>query len=171
MTHRHEIDVNRQATETDSDSLGRRKFLRTSSLAAVAGAATFAWPRRSYAAAADLDAINAEITKRHDESVKRLADLDSPTFHRRGKSRHERRLRTHYEHASGSRFRPGNQSFDGWPTRHFRDTRRRCAANCRLVFHVRRKAGGPRGMVFSAVRCRCWWTSPVSAKPLLAAEQ
>ena len=72
MTHRHETDVNRQASETDSDSLGRRKFLRTSSLAAVVGAATFAWPRRSYAAAADLDAINAEIRKGHDESVKRL---------------------------------------------------------------------------------------------------
>src|ERR1700675_3559103 len=71
MTHRHETDVNRQQIETDADSLGRRKFLRTSSLAAVAGAATFAWPHRS-SAAADLDAINAEITKRHDESVKRL---------------------------------------------------------------------------------------------------
>jgi hypothetical protein len=72
MTHRQATDVNSQATETDSDSLGRRKFLRTSSLAAVAGAVTFAWPRRSYAAADDLDAINAEITKRHDETVKRL---------------------------------------------------------------------------------------------------
>jgi len=73
MTHRHETDVNRQQIETDADTLGRRKFLRTSSLAAVAGAATFAWPHRSSAAAAaDLDAINAEITKRHDESVKRL---------------------------------------------------------------------------------------------------
>jgi len=72
MTHRHETDVNRQQIETDADSLGRRKFLRTSSLAAVAGAATFAWPHSSSAAAADLDAINAEIAKRHDESVKRL---------------------------------------------------------------------------------------------------
>jgi acetylornithine deacetylase/succinyl-diaminopimelate desuccinylase-like protein len=72
MTHRHETDVNRQPVETDADSLDRRKFLRTSSLAAVAGAATFAWPHRLSAAAADLDAINAEIAKRHDESVKRL---------------------------------------------------------------------------------------------------
>jgi len=72
MMHRHETDVNQQQIETDSDSLDRRKFLRTSSLAAVAGAATFAWPHRSNAAAADLDAINPEITKRHDESVKRL---------------------------------------------------------------------------------------------------
>src|ERR1700674_3933119 len=68
----HETEENRQSTETDFESLGRRKFLRTSSLAAVAGAATLSWPHRSYAAAADLDAINAEITKRHDESVKRL---------------------------------------------------------------------------------------------------
>src|ERR1700686_2404942 len=71
MTHQHETDENRP-TETDSDAPGRRKFLRTSSLAAVAGAATFAWPHRSYAAAADLDAISAEIVKRHDESVKHL---------------------------------------------------------------------------------------------------
>src|ERR1700732_927714 len=71
MTHPYEPDMNRQPSETDADSLGRRKFLRTSSLAAVAGAA-FAWPRRSHAAPADLDAINAEITKRHKESVKRL---------------------------------------------------------------------------------------------------
>src|ERR1700732_3851169 len=71
MTHPYEPDMNRQPSETDADSLGRRKFLRTSSLAAVAGAA-FAWPRRSHAAPADLDAINAEITKRHEESGKRL---------------------------------------------------------------------------------------------------
>jgi acetylornithine deacetylase/succinyl-diaminopimelate desuccinylase-like protein len=72
MTHRNETDVNRQPTEAEVDSLGRRKFLQTSSLAALAGAATFAWPHRSYAATADLDAITAEITKRHEESVKRL---------------------------------------------------------------------------------------------------
>src|SRR6202521_2298442 len=72
MMYLHETEENRQSTETDFESLGRRKFLRTSSLAAVAGAATLSWPHRSYAAAADLDAINAEITKRHDESVKRL---------------------------------------------------------------------------------------------------
>src|SRR6202165_1035374 len=72
MTHPYEPDVNRQPSETDADSLGRREFLRTSSLAAVAGAATLSWPHRSYAAAADLNAIAAEITKRHDESVKRL---------------------------------------------------------------------------------------------------
>ncbi|HXO39624.1 MAG TPA: M20/M25/M40 family metallo-hydrolase, partial [Candidatus Acidoferrum sp.] len=72
MTHRHGTDENRQPVETDADSLGRREFLRTSSLAAVAGAATFAWPHRSKAAAADLDAIHGEIAKRHDESVKRL---------------------------------------------------------------------------------------------------
>src|ERR1700681_4969940 len=72
MTHPYEPDVNRQPSETDADSLGRREFLRPSSRAAVAGAATLSWPHRSYAAADDLDAINAEITKRHDESVKRL---------------------------------------------------------------------------------------------------
>src|SRR3984885_14445130 len=72
MTEPRENDMCGQPIETDPDSLSRRKFLQTSSLAAVAGAATFAWPRRSSAAAADLDAITAEIAKRHDESVKRL---------------------------------------------------------------------------------------------------
>ena len=72
MTERHQNDVYGQTSETDLDSLGRREFLRTSSLAAVAGATTLAWPRRSAGASADLDAITAEITKRHDESVKRL---------------------------------------------------------------------------------------------------
>ena len=50
----------------------RRVFLQGA--AAVAGAATFAWPgwARSAAAKSDLDAIRAEIEKGHDESVKRL---------------------------------------------------------------------------------------------------
>src|ERR1700736_1786874 len=72
MTHPHETDVNGQSKETKADAVDRRKFLRTSSLAAVAGAATFAWPHRSHAASADLEGINAEIAKRHEESVKRL---------------------------------------------------------------------------------------------------
>jgi acetylornithine deacetylase/succinyl-diaminopimelate desuccinylase-like protein len=75
MTLAHENDMHGQTSEADVDSPDRREFLRTSSLAAVAGAATFAWPHHfagASAAAADLDAINAEITKRHDESVKRL---------------------------------------------------------------------------------------------------
>ena len=75
MTLAHENDMHGQTSEADVDSLDRREFLRTTSLAAVAGAATFGWPSYSAgasAAAADLDAINAEITKRHDESVKRL---------------------------------------------------------------------------------------------------
>ena len=72
MTNLYDANANQQATATDSDSLDRRKFLQTSSLAAVAAAATLAWPHRSYAAGADLDAITAEIAKRHEESVKRL---------------------------------------------------------------------------------------------------
>jgi acetylornithine deacetylase/succinyl-diaminopimelate desuccinylase-like protein len=57
-----------QATPVD-----RREFLRTSSLAAAAGAASLSWPHASRGAVAgDLDAITAEIIKRHDESVKRL---------------------------------------------------------------------------------------------------
>src|SRR6202162_897406 len=72
MKDLHETDVNRQLSGTNLDSLDRRKFLQPSSLPAVAGSASFAWPHRSYAAADDLDAITAEITRRHDESVKRL---------------------------------------------------------------------------------------------------
>src|SRR6202790_1019282 len=91
MTHPYEPDMNRQPSETDADSLGRRKFLRTSSLAAVAGAA-FAWPRRSHAAPADLDAINAEITKRHEESVKRLQNwIRQPALSREKRGRSEGR--------------------------------------------------------------------------------
>jgi acetylornithine deacetylase/succinyl-diaminopimelate desuccinylase-like protein len=72
MPHPYKTDVHRQSKETKADAVDRRKFLRTSSLAAVAGAATFAWPHRSHAASADLEGINAEIAKRHEESVKRL---------------------------------------------------------------------------------------------------
>src|SRR5438309_1941572 len=53
----------------------RRTFLQGAATVA-AGAAAFAWPAwaRGGAAASDLDAIRAEIEKRHDESVKRLQD-------------------------------------------------------------------------------------------------
>jgi acetylornithine deacetylase/succinyl-diaminopimelate desuccinylase-like protein len=49
----------------------RRTFLHG---AVAAGAAALAWPRWTPAAASDLDAIRAEIEKRHDESVKRLQE-------------------------------------------------------------------------------------------------
>ena len=54
----------------------RRAFLQGAAATAVAGAATLAWSAlaRSAATASDLDAIRAEIEKRHDESVKRLQD-------------------------------------------------------------------------------------------------
>jgi len=54
----------------------RRAFLQGAAATAVASAAALAWPAlaRSAAAASDLDAIRAEIEKRHDESVKRLQD-------------------------------------------------------------------------------------------------
>ncbi|OLD21929.1 MAG: hypothetical protein AUI91_03245 [Acidobacteria bacterium 13_1_40CM_3_56_11] len=55
---------------------GRRTFLQGAAAIAAAGAGTFAWPSwaRGAADASDLDAIRAEIEKRHDESVKRLQD-------------------------------------------------------------------------------------------------
>src|SRR5712692_531829 len=46
----------------------RRAFLQ----GAVAGAAALAWPRWARAEASDLDAMRAEIDKRHDESLQRL---------------------------------------------------------------------------------------------------
>jgi acetylornithine deacetylase/succinyl-diaminopimelate desuccinylase-like protein len=58
--------------ENNSDFFGRRKFLQTSSMATLAGAASLSRPYRLLAAAGELNAIAAEITKRHDESVKRL---------------------------------------------------------------------------------------------------
>ena len=72
MPRQDENPINFQPAEPDSDSLDRRTFLRTSSMAAVAGATAVSWPHALRAAAGDLDAIAAEITKRHDESVKRL---------------------------------------------------------------------------------------------------
>jgi len=72
VSRQNENPINFQPTESDSDSLDRRTFLRTSSMAAVAGATALSWPHTLRAAAGDLDAIAAEITKRHDESVKRL---------------------------------------------------------------------------------------------------
>jgi len=121
MTDKHETDVNRQCTETEGDSLGRRKFLQTSSLAAVAGAASFAWPRRSYAAAADVDAINAEITKRHDESVKRLQTwIRQPSIAAENRGMNEGcELTMNMLREAG--FGQVSRVFDGWATRHFCD--------------------------------------------------
>jgi hypothetical protein len=49
-------------------SVGRRVFLES----AAVGAAALALPKWARGAASDLDAIRAEIEKRHDESVQRL---------------------------------------------------------------------------------------------------
>src|SRR5436190_2831548 len=71
-------DASKQAHLNSSSLLSpsdRRTFLQGAATVA-AGAATFAWPAWAHgaAAASDLDAIRAEIEKRHDESVKRLQD-------------------------------------------------------------------------------------------------
>jgi len=52
----------------------RRAFLQGAAAAAAAAAATLAMPRWAQAHPGDLDAIRAEVEKRHDESVKRLQD-------------------------------------------------------------------------------------------------
>jgi acetylornithine deacetylase/succinyl-diaminopimelate desuccinylase-like protein len=72
VTNSNEKNLNMQPGDAQASSVDRREFLRTSSLVAAAGAASLSWPRHSFAASPDLDAITAEIAKRHDESVKRL---------------------------------------------------------------------------------------------------
>ena len=52
----------------------RRAFLQGAVASAMASAAALAWPRWARAQASDLDAIRAEIEKRHDESVQRLQE-------------------------------------------------------------------------------------------------
>src|SRR5262245_19942135 len=48
----------------------RRTFLQKS----VAGAAALAWTRPTWSAENDLQGVQSEITKRHDESVQRLQE-------------------------------------------------------------------------------------------------
>jgi len=73
------------------------KFLQTSAATAAASRTT-ALDLMQLVAPSDLDPIFAEIQKkRHDESLKRPANLDSPAIHRRGKTAgHERRLRANH---------------------------------------------------------------------------
>jgi len=52
----------------------RRAFLQSAAATAAATAVTLAMPRWAQAHPGDLDAIRAEVEKRHDESVKRLQD-------------------------------------------------------------------------------------------------
>jgi acetylornithine deacetylase/succinyl-diaminopimelate desuccinylase-like protein len=52
----------------------RRSFLQGAAATAAAAAATLALPRWAQAHPGDLDAIRAEVEKRHDESIKRLQD-------------------------------------------------------------------------------------------------
>src|SRR5882762_5321294 len=59
------------ATFSPSD---RRAFLQGAAAAAAAAAETLAMPRWAQAHPGDLDAIRAEVEKRHDESVQRLQD-------------------------------------------------------------------------------------------------
>jgi len=74
------FDVERAQDDSNSSSLlspsDRRTFLQGAAATVAAGAATFAWPAWAHnaVAASDLDAIRAEIEKRHNESVKRLQD-------------------------------------------------------------------------------------------------
>ena len=82
----NEFDLERNRTEPEksgADGSGRRAiapatdrraFLQGAAASAVASAAVLAWPNWVRAAASDLDALRAEIEKRHDEAVERLQD-------------------------------------------------------------------------------------------------
>jgi acetylornithine deacetylase/succinyl-diaminopimelate desuccinylase-like protein len=61
-------DSHKEDFEATNSPTDRRAFLQ----GAVASAAALALPRWAHAEASDLDAIRAEIAKRHDESVQRL---------------------------------------------------------------------------------------------------
>src|SRR5882672_8579407 len=65
---------NEAGVRTTLSPSDRRTFLQGAAAAAAATAATFAMPRWAQARPGELDAIRAEIEKRHDESVKRLQD-------------------------------------------------------------------------------------------------
>jgi acetylornithine deacetylase/succinyl-diaminopimelate desuccinylase-like protein len=70
-----ETRVNHVADPSTTFSLSdRREFLQGAAATAAATAATLAIPRWAQALPGDLDAIRAEVEKRHDESVKRLQD-------------------------------------------------------------------------------------------------
>src|SRR5882757_7254245 len=75
-----DLENGREQRDSSSSPLlspsDRRAFLQGAAAATMTGAATLAWPAwaRSAAAAADLDAIRAEIEKRHEEAVRRLQD-------------------------------------------------------------------------------------------------
>jgi acetylornithine deacetylase/succinyl-diaminopimelate desuccinylase-like protein len=70
-----ETRADREAgASTTFSPLDRRAFLQGAAAAAAAGAATLAMARWAQAHPDDLDAIRAEVEKRHDESVRRLQD-------------------------------------------------------------------------------------------------
>jgi acetylornithine deacetylase/succinyl-diaminopimelate desuccinylase-like protein len=67
-------DFRRGDSEITKGTTDRREFLQTAVAGAAVGAAALAMPRWARAAASDLDAIRAEIEKRHNESVQRLQE-------------------------------------------------------------------------------------------------
>jgi acetylornithine deacetylase/succinyl-diaminopimelate desuccinylase-like protein len=70
-----ETRANHEAgTSTTFSPSDRRSFLQGAAATAAAAAATLALPRWAQAHPGDLDAIRAEVEKRHDESIKRLQD-------------------------------------------------------------------------------------------------
>jgi acetylornithine deacetylase/succinyl-diaminopimelate desuccinylase-like protein len=75
--HREDSAANPDEARAASESLsatGRREFLQGAAAGAVVGAAALALPNwaQAGAVAGELDAVRAEIEKRHDESVQRL---------------------------------------------------------------------------------------------------
>ena len=64
----------KNSSDSAKNTNDRRTFLQGAAATAAATAATLAMPHWAQALPGDLDAIRAEVEKRHDESVKRLQD-------------------------------------------------------------------------------------------------
>jgi acetylornithine deacetylase/succinyl-diaminopimelate desuccinylase-like protein len=64
----------KNSSDSPKNTNDRRTFLQGAAATAAATAATLAMPRWAQAHPGELDAIRAEVEKRHDEAVKRLQD-------------------------------------------------------------------------------------------------
>ena len=64
----------KNSSDSPKNTNDRRTFLQGAAATAAATAATLAMPRWAQALPGELDAIRAEVEKRHDEAVKRLQD-------------------------------------------------------------------------------------------------
>jgi len=169
-----EREQEHSSSSSHVSSSDRRTFLHGAAATAVAGAAALSWPGlvSGAPAAGDLEAIRAEIEKRHDESVKRLQDwIRQPSIAAENRGMNEGcELTIHMLRDAGFQQatkvptdgQPGifatrgipasHESSYGRPARHLRHARCRRSAHSGPLLHVRREAGRSRRVVFAAVR-------------------